>query len=225
MRISDTGPGIAESEREAVVKRFYRSDKSRRTPGTGLGLSLVAAIARLHDFRLSIGGSSGCVVELACWPHGRAEPAEPPHWRSVSTPFLIVTSASLSRKCMPSSDWSRSPSLTEAGTSVMAIGPIRRLPSVTGAPRVTAVGGREGLGVGQARRVEAEARGVALVEDDAGGPGIDHEAHGRAVDRGVDPVLAVGGDLEGDRPGVDRPALRGHQVAGDVRGDPRSSSR
>ena len=69
VRICDTGPGIAESEREAVVKRFYRSDKSRRTPGTGLGLSLVAAIARLHEFRLSIGGNSGCVVELACWPH------------------------------------------------------------------------------------------------------------------------------------------------------------
>ena len=72
VRICDTGPGIAESEREAVVKRFYRSDKSRRTPGTGLGLSLVAAIARLHDFRLSIGGNSGCVVELACWPHEAA---------------------------------------------------------------------------------------------------------------------------------------------------------
>jgi len=69
VRICDTGPGIAESEREAVVKRFYRSDKSRRTPGTGLGLSLVAAIARLHEFRLSISGNAGCVVELACWPH------------------------------------------------------------------------------------------------------------------------------------------------------------
>jgi signal transduction histidine kinase len=72
VRICDTGPGIADGERQAVVKRFYRSDKSRRTPGTGLGLSLVAAIAKLHGFRLSIGGGPGCVVELACWRHAEA---------------------------------------------------------------------------------------------------------------------------------------------------------
>ena len=67
VRVSDTGPGIGEGERRAVLKRFYRSDKSRRTPGTGLGLSLVAAIAKLHGFGLTIGGGPGCIVELACW--------------------------------------------------------------------------------------------------------------------------------------------------------------
>ncbi len=56
IRVKDTGPGIPEAERETVTKRFYRSDKSRRTEGLGLGLSLVAAIvknARLpfHDRR------------------------------------------------------------------------------------------------------------------------------------------------------------------------------
>ena len=52
--VSDTGPGIPESEREAVLKRFYRADPSRRIPGSGLGLSLVAAILRLHDYRLDM---------------------------------------------------------------------------------------------------------------------------------------------------------------------------
>jgi signal transduction histidine kinase len=66
IRVSDTGPGIPESEREAVIKRFYRSDKSRSTHGLGLGLSLVAAIVKLHGFRLSIAGAPGCTAEIIC---------------------------------------------------------------------------------------------------------------------------------------------------------------
>jgi signal transduction histidine kinase len=38
IRIADTGPGINEAERQAVTRRFYRSDKSRHTQGVGLGL-------------------------------------------------------------------------------------------------------------------------------------------------------------------------------------------
>ncbi len=65
--VMDTGPGISEDEREAVMRRFYRSDKIRNTPGVGLGMSLVAAIVRLHGFRFSIAsGNPGCVVEIAC---------------------------------------------------------------------------------------------------------------------------------------------------------------
>ena len=70
IRVRDTGPGISESEREAVTKRFYRSDKSRRTEGLGLGLSLVAAIVKLHGFRFTITAGPGCTVEIAC-PHGQ----------------------------------------------------------------------------------------------------------------------------------------------------------
>ena len=55
VRVDDTGPGIPTSERDAVLLRFRRGDQSRHTPGTGLGLSLVAAIARLHGFALTIG--------------------------------------------------------------------------------------------------------------------------------------------------------------------------
>ena len=46
--VSDTGSGIAEAERDKVVQRFYRLESSRSTPGSGLGLSLVKAVAKLH---------------------------------------------------------------------------------------------------------------------------------------------------------------------------------
>jgi len=66
LRVGDTGPGIGEADREAVTRRFYRADKSRRTPGVGLGLSLVSAIAKLHGFRLVISGGPGCIIEILC---------------------------------------------------------------------------------------------------------------------------------------------------------------
>jgi signal transduction histidine kinase len=66
IRVSDTGPGISEMERGAVTKRFYRSDKSRRTEGLGLGLSLVAAIVKLHGFQFTIAGCPGCTAEIVC---------------------------------------------------------------------------------------------------------------------------------------------------------------
>ena len=50
--VSDTGPGIPAEERLRVTERFVRLESSRNSPGTGLGLSLVAAVARLHDAEL-----------------------------------------------------------------------------------------------------------------------------------------------------------------------------
>jgi signal transduction histidine kinase len=52
--VSDDGPGIPDEERPRVTERFYRCDASRGTPGVGLGLSLVAAIARLHGGALEL---------------------------------------------------------------------------------------------------------------------------------------------------------------------------
>jgi len=52
--ISDDGPGIPEAERELVFRRLYRLDKSRTTSGSGLGLSLVKAIADLHAARITL---------------------------------------------------------------------------------------------------------------------------------------------------------------------------
>jgi len=66
VRVSDTGCGISEPEREAVLRRFYRSDKIRSTPGVGLGLNLVAAIVKLHRFRLAIHPGPGGRVEIIC---------------------------------------------------------------------------------------------------------------------------------------------------------------
>ena len=66
VRVTDTGCGISEQEREAVLRRFYRSDKIRNTPGVGLGLNLVAAIVKLHGFRLTIHSGPGCRVEIVC---------------------------------------------------------------------------------------------------------------------------------------------------------------
>jgi signal transduction histidine kinase len=52
--VSDNGPGIEASERSKVVERFYRGDSSRGTPGVGLGLSLVEAVAKLHGTSLGL---------------------------------------------------------------------------------------------------------------------------------------------------------------------------
>ncbi|HAR50304.1 MAG TPA: two-component sensor histidine kinase, partial [Roseovarius nubinhibens] len=49
LEVSDTGPGIPEDERENVLRRLYRLERSRTTPGSGLGLSLVAAIVKFHE--------------------------------------------------------------------------------------------------------------------------------------------------------------------------------
>ena len=46
--VADSGPGIGDEDKPKVVERFYRGDSSRGTPGVGLGLSLVDAVARLH---------------------------------------------------------------------------------------------------------------------------------------------------------------------------------
>jgi signal transduction histidine kinase len=52
--IADDGPGIPADEYEHVFKRFYRLEQSRYTTGNGLGLSLVAAVARLHGARIEM---------------------------------------------------------------------------------------------------------------------------------------------------------------------------
>jgi len=66
LSIADSGPGIPAPERERVLKRFVRLDESRTTPGSGLGLSLVAGVAKLHGARLELSGSDlgGLAVQL-----------------------------------------------------------------------------------------------------------------------------------------------------------------
>jgi signal transduction histidine kinase len=63
--VADTGPGIPADQRESVLRRFVRLEASRSSPGNGLGLSLVDAVARLHGARLEMDDNSpGLIVSL-----------------------------------------------------------------------------------------------------------------------------------------------------------------
>ena len=75
--VADHGPGIPPEERKRVLQRFYRLDRSRSSPGNGLGLSLVAAVAQLH----------GAVIDMADNEPGlRLQLRFPPvKWPSVAT--------------------------------------------------------------------------------------------------------------------------------------------
>ena len=65
IEVVDTGPGIPRDEQDAVLRRFYRAEASRQTPGSGLGLALVAAVARLHGMDLAISDAKpGCRITL-----------------------------------------------------------------------------------------------------------------------------------------------------------------
>ncbi|MCB2114456.1 MAG: HAMP domain-containing sensor histidine kinase [Parvularculaceae bacterium] len=57
LSVLDDGPGVPPAERDSVLKRFVRLEQSRSTPGSGLGLSLVAAIARAHRGAIALGDS------------------------------------------------------------------------------------------------------------------------------------------------------------------------
>ncbi|GAB3627660.1 two-component sensor [Pandoraea terrae] len=66
MAVRDNGPGIPPDERARVFRRFHRTESSRSTPGSGLGLSVAQAIARMHGMSIGITDESpGCTVALA----------------------------------------------------------------------------------------------------------------------------------------------------------------
>ncbi len=73
LSVADRGPGIPQDERENVLQRLYRLDRSRKTPGSGLGLSFVAVVAKLHRAGLTLGDNDpGLVVTLRFeLPHER----------------------------------------------------------------------------------------------------------------------------------------------------------
>lgn len=67
--VTDAGPGIAESDRERLLRPFERGDSSRNraTGGSGLGLSIVDSFAKLHGGRLTLGEAPGGGLEASLW--------------------------------------------------------------------------------------------------------------------------------------------------------------
>ncbi|HYU13102.1 MAG TPA: sensor histidine kinase, partial [Stellaceae bacterium] len=65
LEVRDRGPGIPEAERETVFDRFVRLEPSRSTPGNGLGLSLVRAVAHRHHATVALADNRpGLTVRL-----------------------------------------------------------------------------------------------------------------------------------------------------------------
>ncbi len=70
VEIADPGPGIPEAFRDKVFQRFYRLEQSRTTPGTGLGLSLVAAVALMHGADITFAEHGGGFMVRVQLPRG-----------------------------------------------------------------------------------------------------------------------------------------------------------
>ncbi|MEL6607984.1 MAG: HAMP domain-containing sensor histidine kinase [Pseudomonadota bacterium] len=68
LTVGDDGPGIAPPDRARVFDRFYRADQSRTTPGSGLGLALVKAIADLHGARVRLDDTAPGAVFVIEFP-------------------------------------------------------------------------------------------------------------------------------------------------------------
>jgi signal transduction histidine kinase len=81
IRVSDSGPGVPEADRDRVLQRFTRLDRARSLPGNGLGLALVKAVALQHHGRLTLGDNQpGLVVtlELPALTRARSAPVAAP---------------------------------------------------------------------------------------------------------------------------------------------------
>ena len=79
--VADHGPGIAETDRPRVLDRFVRLENARSRPGSGLGLSLAAAVARLHNGSLRMEDNEPglrVVIRLPAAPLRREAEAAPP---------------------------------------------------------------------------------------------------------------------------------------------------
>ncbi|HEV7960553.1 MAG TPA: HAMP domain-containing sensor histidine kinase, partial [Rhizomicrobium sp.] len=79
LAVADSGPGIPAHERSRVVERFVRLEASRNSPGTGLGLSLVAAVAHFHNAQLLLEDNAPGLKAILRFPRPalRLTPASP----------------------------------------------------------------------------------------------------------------------------------------------------
>jgi signal transduction histidine kinase len=70
LTVADNGPGIPQADRARVVERFVRLERSRSQPGSGLGLSLASAVARLHGGELSFEDNAPGLKSIIALPRG-----------------------------------------------------------------------------------------------------------------------------------------------------------
>jgi signal transduction histidine kinase len=93
--VADNGPGIDDAEKSKVVERFYRGDASRGTPGVGLGLSLVQAVAKLHSSPLELYDQAPGLRVVLTIPAQEASPAAgaPESQEPASAPLSATTLA------------------------------------------------------------------------------------------------------------------------------------
>jgi signal transduction histidine kinase len=76
VEVSDDGPGIPADEYEAVFRRLYRVEHSRTTPGSGLGLSMVKAIAELHGAKVSLSNNNPGLRVIVEFPGPKSQLAD-----------------------------------------------------------------------------------------------------------------------------------------------------
>jgi signal transduction histidine kinase len=84
LSVVDDGPGVPDSERERLFDRFHRLEASRSTPGSGLGLSMVAAVAKLHGAEVSLHDAAPGLDVRVTFPAGA---------RTLQFPNLAATSS------------------------------------------------------------------------------------------------------------------------------------
>lgn len=76
--VADQGPGIAEADRSRATERFFRAEAARSTAGSGLGLSLVAAVVQLHSGMLSLEDNAPGLRAILTLPVGISKLSHPP---------------------------------------------------------------------------------------------------------------------------------------------------
>lgn len=92
--VADNGPGIPDADKPRVTERFYRCEGSCATAGIGLGLSLVEAVARLHDGRLSLADNHPGLIASLKLPAASGSPKSTLADLSATDRFAVTTEAS-----------------------------------------------------------------------------------------------------------------------------------
>jgi K+-sensing histidine kinase KdpD len=68
VEVVGNGPDVPQGDRDAVLKRFYRSNRARHIAGSGVGLSIVSAIMHVHDFTIRLSDAAPRTrVSIQCW--------------------------------------------------------------------------------------------------------------------------------------------------------------